>query len=285
MNREVETIEFATVPVGIKLDPSGLNEYPDLGYSLYSGPAYCDAVSRASRGEKLFITAGSIYRCRWAPAVLGLKEPENSFEKGLVPSLEAMKAIYVFPLGQGDEEIITPDLVIIRDGPGMIKRIFEELADSRLAGFCAHRFDMSALAIINSEKAGLRASAVKSFNRLVYRLKNYRWFKKTAEKALDYPAASWLFDKIIALLLVDMSVCRNSTVIPALDGGANCSYFCSGAIFWGGNDPAHLTAGIPYQLFCRLDEKLSLTGKCKNNGEIVEQEKTKPERRGRDRHL
>ncbi len=249
----METIEFATAPVGIKLDPGGSNKAPGHEHRLYSGPAYCDAVNRASRGEKLLINKGSIKKCRWAPVVLGMKEPDNSFERDLAPRFEAVQSVYVFPLDSGQEENFQPDLVIVRDSPALIGKLFEQLKGNRLEGPFAGRFDMSALAVIEKKKPGTRANTVKAFNLLVYRLKEYSWFKKSAEAALNSPAACYLFDKLIALLLADMSVCRNSTVIPALEGRANCSYFCSGAIFWGGNEPAHMTAGIPYGLFCSLE--------------------------------
>ncbi len=249
---EVVFIETGTAPVGIKLVTAGFNASPGHGYSLYFGPSYCDAVSRASRGEKLLITAASISRCRWALVVLGFKKAENSFERGLDPRFESMEAIYAFPLGQKNEEDFQPDLVIVRDSPGLIATMFEELAGDRLEGPYAHRFDMSALTAIDREKVLSREGAVKFFNRLIYRLKGRRWFRKTADIVLKSPAACYLFDKFIARFLADMSVCRNSTVIPALKERANCSYFCSGAIFWGGNDPASMTAGIPYDYYCRL---------------------------------
>ncbi len=282
---EVVSIEANTAPVGIKLAPAGLNTSPGHGYKLYSGPAYCDAVSRASCGERLLITSGSITRCRWAPVVLGLKKAENRFEKGLAPRFENMESIYAFPLEQRNEETLQPDLVIVRDRPSLIATMFKELADGRLEGPHAYRFDTSALAVIYREKAVPRAGAVKIFNRLIYHLKGRRWFRKTAEFALKSPPACYLFDKFIARFLADMSVCRNSTVIPALKEKANCSYFCSGAIFWGGNDPAYMTAGISYDLFCRLENKLVLTGSGENSTEILEQRRADSERRGQNRQL
>ncbi len=246
------SIEAGTTPVGIKLIFAGSKESTGHGYSHYSGSAYCDAVGRASHGEKLLITAASINSCRWAPVVLGFKKAENSFEKGLAPRFENMEAIYAFPLGQKNEQDFQPDLVIIRDRPGLIAAMFEELPEGLLEGPYAHRFDMSALKAFKREKVVPRAGAVKFFNRLIYRLKGRRWVRKTADIALKSAVACYLFDKFIARFLADMSVCRNSTVIPALQERANCSYFCSGAIFWGGNDPDFMTAGIPYDYYCRL---------------------------------
>ena len=66
------------------------------------------------------------------------------------------------------------------------------------------------------------------------------------------PAVTTGYDALIAATLADMSVCRNSTVVPLLTGQANVSYFCSGGITWGGNDPSHVTSGWPYALYRRV---------------------------------
>jgi len=258
---EVGKIKLEQVPVGIKLMPGTKKLSVTAGTKLYSGPAYCDAVSRASRGEKLLITGRSIKNCRWAPAVLGLKEPENKFERGLTPHLEALEAVCAFPLGC-EKKDFQPDLVIFRERPALIKELFEELGKGRLDGAYARQLDKSALAAIDRNSPGARAGAVNTFNRLLCTLKEYRWFRRSSELALKSPAACYLFDKISTLFLVDMSVCRNSTVIPALEGRGNCSYFCSGGIFWGGNDPAYMTAGLPYEMFCCLQDRLFLTWTC-----------------------
>jgi hypothetical protein len=49
-----------------------------------------------------------------------------------------------------------------------------------------------------------------------------------------------------------MSVCRNSTVIPLLTGRVNVSFFCSGGITWGRNQPDHLTSGWPWAVYAAL---------------------------------
>jgi hypothetical protein len=56
------------------------------------------------------------------------------------------------------------------------------------------------------------------------------------------------FEAIISRTMADMSICRNSTVIPLRTGQANVSHFCTGGITWGRNRPDHLTSGWP----CRL---------------------------------
>jgi hypothetical protein len=57
------------------------------------------------------------------------------------------------------------------------------------------------------------------------------------------------FEALISRTLADMSVCRNSTVIPLLSGQVNVSFFCTGGITWGRNHPQYLTSGWPWPLF------------------------------------
>jgi hypothetical protein len=40
---------------------------------------------------------------------------------------------------------------------------------------------------------------------------------------------------------------QNVTVIPLLSGRVNVSYFCSGGITWGRNDPHHVATGWPWR--------------------------------------
>jgi uncharacterized protein (DUF169 family) len=67
-------------------------------------------------------------------------------------------------------------------------------------------------------------------------------------------------ERIIKNTMGDMSVCRNSTVIPYLENAANVSFFCTGGIAWGGNEPSHLTSGIPCELFDKIYERLEFPG-------------------------
>jgi hypothetical protein len=67
-------------------------------------------------------------------------------------------------------------------------------------------------------------------------------------------------EKIIKNTMGDMSICRNSTAIPYLEDAANVSFFCTGGIAWGGNEPSHLTSGVPERLFGRICDRLEFQG-------------------------
>jgi hypothetical protein len=66
------------------------------------------------------------------------------------------------------------------------------------------------------------------------------------------------FDVLISRTLADMSVCRNSTVIPLLTGRANVSFFCTGGITWGRNDPHWVTSGWAWDDFRRVCQSANM---------------------------
>jgi hypothetical protein len=75
-----------------------------------------------------------------------------------------------------------------------------------------------------------------------------RWQALT-RRLFRSPAVTAAFDALISRTLADMSICRNSTAIPLVTARANASFFCTGAITWGLNDPAHLTSGWPIHVY------------------------------------
>jgi len=54
-----------------------------------------------------------------------------------------------------------------------------------------------------------------------------------------------IFDKFITKYMANMSMCRNSSVMPFQTKKANISYFCTGGVAWGKNDSRHMTSGFP----------------------------------------
>jgi hypothetical protein len=64
------------------------------------------------------------------------------------------------------------------------------------------------------------------------------------------------FDALISRVLVDMSMCRNATVVPLLTDRVNASFFCTGGITWGRNRADHLVSGWPSSHFRRAAEIL-----------------------------
>jgi len=255
----VDTIELNSTPVGIKITPGVQGELEDRGVFHYRGPSFCDAISRASRGEALLITPASIEKCLWAPAILGLQEPESAFERSLSPRFNSVKAIMAAPLSFFEKANCCPEVVIIREKRQLVEKILKELEAGELALNYLSQTDKSALALIAGNRDGFRKLTITGLNRLVEKLKERRQLKRLGEYFLSKPSICYLFDKLISLFLADMSICRNSTVVPALTGKANCSYFCSGAVFWGENSPDNFTTGIPYPVFCKLKEKLNIT--------------------------
>jgi hypothetical protein len=210
---------------------------------VYLGVSYCDAVRQAGQGDALRILPGSIQICQWAPVVLGLKEPEDRFEEGLAPRLSyPTPGLLLAPLDRFPDK---PQVIIVRATPEALAELTgigdghwlwddhqEDVAQSALARFSGGRatWRHRMVGAVNSPLAALARSA--------------RWRSLT----------QWLFrsrlltrgfDAIISRALADMSVCRNSTVTPLLTGRANVSYFCTGGITWGRNDPSHLTSGWP----------------------------------------
>ena len=108
-------MELNSIPIGVEVVPGTHREVIALGWVPYRGPSFCDAVSKASRGEKLLVTTESIEKCLWAPAVLGLNKPQSAFERSLLPHFETLKAIRVASVSSFEERGCRPDVVIIKE--------------------------------------------------------------------------------------------------------------------------------------------------------------------------
>jgi len=228
---------------------------------VYRGVSFCDAVRRAAGGQTLRVLPGSVEVCQWAPVVLGLKEPEGRFEQGLLPRLAApVDGLLLAPLDDFPGE---PEVVMVRAGLKDLKTMIVAAGPDALWKGHGDRLDRSALPTIESWEPdrtqglhGARQALIGGINRPLAALaRSARW------RALTYwlfrsRAITASFDAVISRTLSDMSVCRNSTAIPLLTGRANVSYFCSGGITWGRNNPEHLTSGWPWHLYRRLGDQL-----------------------------
>jgi uncharacterized protein (DUF169 family) len=213
-------------------------EWADI--PLYRGISYCDAVHRAMLGERLRVLPGSIEICQWAPVVLGLKEPRGRFERDLQPRLEYPVAGFLLaPLDVFPGE---PEVVLCSATPDQLLELIES-AD--LWEGHAGQMDLSALPALLDRRANARRGLISTVNRVLASL---------AQLSAWQAATRWLFrsrlltagyDALISRLLADMSVCRNSTVIPMLTGLVNISFFCTGGITWGRNRADHLISGWP----------------------------------------
>jgi uncharacterized protein (DUF169 family) len=234
----------AAPPVGVRVLQSAEE---CVNVPIYRGISYCDAVSLAGEGETLRVLPGSSQVCRWVPAVLGLKDPKGRFEKSLSPRLSfPLAGLLLAPLDGFPGE---PDVVIVRARPEALQAMIEIVGRERLWDGHGGRLDRSAVPFFVSGRATPRHGLVGAMNRTLAALaRSTRWqafthwlFRSSAV------TAGW--EALISRTLADMSVCRNSTVVPLLTGCVNVSFFCTGGITWGRNRPDHLTSGWPWPDF------------------------------------
>lgn len=230
-------------PVGVQILQAGEN----LNIPVYHGISYCDAVRRAGDGKALQVLPGSIEVCSWAPVVLGLKQPEGRFEEGLTPRLAfSVTGLLLAPLDSFPGE---PDVVLVRTTPEVLRSMAQRLGREGLWAGHQGRLERSALPYLLDGTATSRRGLVRTVNRLLATLaRSGRWQAFTHHLFRSRLVTAG-FDAVISRTLADMSVCRNSTAIPLLTGRANISFYCTGGITWGCNQPDHLTSGWPWPLF------------------------------------
>ena len=247
-------------PVGVRLlsvDDSRRDEFDAI--PIYRGVSYCDAVRRAGEGETLRVLPGSLQVCSWAPVVLGLKEPDGRFEESLEPRLAFPSGgLLLAPLDRFPGE---PHVVLVRGAPELLQKMVhaldpEELWDEPSRGGHRHCLDRSALFLFDTahaspgqQRAGWRATAIGGTNRALATLARSRRWQALTRWLFRSRLVTVGFDALISRAMADMSVCRNSTVIPLLSDRANLSFYCTGGITWGRNRPDHLTSGWPWDLF------------------------------------
>jgi hypothetical protein len=217
------------------------------GIPAYKGVSYCDAVRRAREGECLRIVAGSIQVCRWSPVVLGLKPAEGRFEKGLEPRLAYPTAgLLLAPLGRFPDE---PQAVLVQAPARSLQVLLDAVEPDQLWAGHAGRLDRSALPIVKGQAKPPRHDLIRAVNRVLSGLAGSPHWQALTRWLFRSGAVTAGFDALISRTLADMSVCRNSTVVPLVTGLGNVSFFCTGGITWGRNRPEHLTAGWPLPVF------------------------------------
>jgi hypothetical protein len=234
-------------PVGVRvLRPDG--EAADN--PAYRGISYCDAVRRAGEGEVLRVLPDSIQVCRWTPVVLGLKQPEDSFEQGLAPRLDfPVVGLLLAPLDRFPGE---PEVVLVRADMETLQKMIALAGSERLWADHQGRIEWSAVPLLNGEQMAFRHRLVNGVNRgLAILARSGRW-RAFTYRLFRSRLATRGYDALISYALADMSMCRNSTVIPRLADRINVSFFCSGGITWGRNRPDHMTSGWPWHDFQQL---------------------------------
>jgi hypothetical protein len=230
---------------------------------VYRGVSYCDAVRRAGAGESLRILPGSIQVCRWAPVVLGLKPPEGRFEDQLAPRLRAPVAgMLLAPLDRfpGD-----PEVVLVRTTPQVLRRALDCLDPGELWEAHGGHVDRSGLPFLLDPGDGSgplrsRLRLINAVNRTLAALAPLPGWQALTRCLFRSHRVTVGFDALISRALPDMSMCRNTTVVPLLTGRVNGSFFCTGGITWGRNRADHLVSGWPPSQFRRVAEILLAGG-------------------------
>jgi uncharacterized protein (DUF169 family) len=240
----MDMTSFDVPPVGVKF-LSSLDGFDDI--SEYRGVSYCDALRRATAGEELVVRPGSIEVCKWSPAVLGLKRAESDFEQSLEPRMEpGVAGVYLAQLGRYRDGA-EPDVVIVRGRPAQLNRLADELGDGALQREYRGRIGWTALGV---GEGGLswRVILVHALNYSLHLLIRIRFIDELIKKVFRKESVSKAFEKAAKNAVADMSMCRNSTVVPCVEDAGNISFFCTGGATWGGNSPRNMTAGFPYRL-------------------------------------
>ncbi len=237
------SIVFDVPPVGVKF-VQGSEEF-SIEWEEYRGVSYCDAVRLATSGRHLTVKPGSIEVCKWVPVVFGFKEPEHNFEWEISPRLEHPgKSLLVAPLSSFSMSLL-PDVVIFRGSPDTIKELIVKLGEDALT--FRYRGDISKSALASSGLDYSRSAGfINAINRVLSKLKEVKTFDRFTKRAFKSLFVTSTFEKIIRGTLADMSICRNSTVIPYLEGKGNVSFFCPGGVTWGGNIPGYMVCGFPF---------------------------------------
>lgn len=245
--------------VGVKILKDSLVGFEDR--TPYRGASYCDAVRLATAGEEVLVTADSIEVCKWSPVVLGLKEPADRFDFKLEPRMPGVSGYFVAPMSSYSNGL-EPDVVIVRARPEQLGRLIHEMGEEALVERYRGQMGRSALSE-DGFTSGARVRFALAVNRGLARLRVWKTFDRFTRLAFKNKLVTRGFEAIISRAMADMSVCRNSTVIPCLEDSVNVSHFCTGAITWGQNPPSHMTSGFPFALFERVSDRIESPGKAR----------------------
>ncbi|MFW5861821.1 MAG: hypothetical protein ACOCWZ_06175 [Spirochaetota bacterium] len=264
-----------TGPVKIDIPPVGVTVLPVIpaslsGVEVFSGVSYCQAILMSGKGKHLVVKPESIQVCQWVPIVLGFKSPENDFERSIAPHLTLpASGVYLASIDLFDNSI-TPDVVIIRTNPYNFSHLFQFLGKEHFIDPAHYNRDATALSFYHGNPArGVNGLMLKWFNRFLDTMNRFAWWQKFTELLFTSTTISRLFDKFITRYLANMSMCRNSTVIPLITGKANISNFCAGGIAWGKNSASQMTAGFPYHVYRKIAHLLEYPGKNKHAGQAI----------------
>jgi len=234
-------------PVGVWLLRSAEehNEVP-----VFAGVSYCQAVRQAGEGQALRVLPGSIEVCQWAQIILGLRPPEGQFEQQLAPRLEVPRSgLLLAALDQFPGE---PEVVLVRATQQVLDSLIRIVGRDLLWQGHGGRLAYSVAPLFSGGRFTFHYRAVRRTNAaLAFLARSGRW-QAVTHRLFRSRLVTASYDALISRTLADMSICRNSTVIPWQTGQVNISYFCTGGITWGLNKPDQMTSGWPWAVFQRL---------------------------------
>lgn len=251
----MEKIKLDLPVIGVKQLKDSVNGFESV--DRYDGPTWCDVMRLATFGQALVVEPGAIEVCSVAPVVLGLKDAEKEVDKILEPRMmEHVAGYYVNHVSRFPEGV-EPDVVIIRGRPAQVKQVAEiagELQQNYRGYIGASAFDLSGIQRLNV------FSALVS-NWMIGYVKRLKGFDNLMKTIMNAGPLMFIGEKMIEKSLADMSMCRNSTIMPLLEDAGNISYFCAGGASWGGNSPRNMTSGYPYRIYRKLVNRLDFPGK------------------------
>ena len=256
MNSKI-SIPFS--PIGIKT----FHELPEWTNEIspFMGISFCQAVNQASQRKSLLVKLNGIETCKWSRVILGLKPIENEFENSLSPRLQyPIKGVFVAPVAMFPDHTL-PDVVIIRGEVESLQKLIGSIGWENTAMEYAspRKYSVSALLVFKNGNPS-KPKLLMVVNGILRKLKNVPGWTPLTAVVFKSLGITRLLEFFIKRFMATMSVCRNSTVIPLLTGKVNASFFCTGGISWGDNDPKFMTSGWPYDLYLKIKPLLEMQG-------------------------
>jgi hypothetical protein len=154
--------------------------------------------------------------------------------------------VYLAPVSRFNEAL-EPDVVIVRGSPVMLRKLAAQMGEGALQDTYRDRMEWTALGA-GERGLSLRVMLVHAVNYTLSLLNRVKLFSDLTRWLFRRKWVTNIFEKMIRNALADMSMCRNSTVIPYVEDAGNISFFCTGGATWGGNSPRNMTSGFPYHL-------------------------------------
>ena len=253
-----EPIRLELSPVGVKILSDEGNERPDV--DVFEGVSFCQAVGEATTGRPLIVGPSSITVCKWAPVVLGFKEAEDSFEKTISQHLPPFTSgLYLAPVSMFERDA-PPEVVILRTTPEKCRLMIKWLGWDNFIDYRSLEQDLTALNSLSGHPPqGLSGWLIRNVNRWLDQWNRFDWWHRFTTFLFKSWIVTRIFDRFNAKFMANMSMCRNSLVVPFLSNKANISYFCTGGIAWGKNSSRNMTVGLPFEVY--QDLAPHLTGK------------------------